>query len=135
MSYLYFLLRTCACRRCCSCCHVCGVCVSKLDVLHSKCLVLQSREMHVRGHALTGSLMQLEAAAKGCRTQWLGPGCTGRPSVTSYATVASGEKMGDSRLSCSSTKQRETFVILRGGGDVGSERPEIWWSGPVRSCN
>lgn len=33
------------------------------------------------------------------------------------------------------TKQRETFVILRGGGDLGSERPEIWWSGPVRSCS
>lgn len=80
--------------------------------------------MHVRGHALAGSLLQLEAAAKACRMElqggslnyrWrdyvvgsphgFGSGCTSRPSMVLYASVASGEKMWDSRLSCNSTNK------------------------------
>lgn len=122
---LLFVLSTCACCCCCSC-H--RVCVSKLDVLHSKCLVLQSRGMHVWGRAPAGSLLQLIAAAKACRlglqggslnyrsrphcgpAARLGTGCTSRPSMTSYARVASVQKMWDSRLLL--YKQLETFVIL-----------------------
>lgn len=96
--------------------------------------------MHVRGHALAGSLLQLEAAAKACRIElqggslnyrWrdyvvglphgFGSGCTSRPSVVSYASVASGEKTWDSRLSCNSTnklKHSESCLLATVGNTL-----------------
>lgn len=41
-------------------------------------LMLQSKEMHVRGHALPGSLLQLEAAAKACRMELQGASLNSR---------------------------------------------------------
>lgn len=165
--FVLFVLSTCACCCCCSC-H--RVCVSKLDVLHSKCLVLQSRVMHVWDRAPAGSLLQLKAAAKACRmglqggslnyrsrlhrgpAARLGTGCTSRPSITSsYARGGICTENVRFWAVLLLFKQLETFVILphfdsfwvcrmshMNSGvrdwDWDSDRPEIWWSGPVRSC-
>lgn len=160
---LLFVLSTCACCCCCSC-H--RVCVSKLDVLHSKCLVLQSRGMHVGDRAPTGSLLQLKAAAKACRMGLQGGSLNYRsrlhrgPAGSALAAPA-GPRLHRMPgwhlyrkceiLGCYSTnnlKHLESCLPLTVSWcagchrwtavwecwDLDSDKPEIWWSGPVRSC-